>query len=187
MSILVTELAVEAQINVLGSMPIDQETVSPLLHRLTAEDFIEGRYRNIFQAIKKLQSQGKDPDPLLVNDTLGGNYPKILAGLMECTPTSANAMEYAAILHRAALQYRLAELGEQLTAAASSGLDEARTVADKITALACEKPGVRITDSVSAAGPDGDCPEPEGRGGADPAGRADRRGSLVPDLHGPDP
>lgn len=145
MSVLVTELAMEAQINVLGSMLIDPETVGPMLHRLTAEDFIEGRYRNIFQAIKKLQGQGKEPDPLLVNDTLGGNYREILAGLMEVTPTSANAEAYAEVLHRAAMQYHLAELGEQLAAAASSSLDEARTVADKITSLACEKPGVRIT------------------------------------------
>ena len=146
MSVLVSELAMEAQINVLGSMLIDSEVVGPLLHRLTAEDFIEGRYRNIFLAVKRLQSQGKEPDPLLVNDALGGNYREILAGLMECTPTSANAMEYAAVLHRAALQYHLSELGEQLAAAAASSLDEARTVADKITSLACEKPGVRITD-----------------------------------------
>ena len=146
MSILVTELATEAQINVLGSMLIDAEVVGPLLHQLTADDFIEGRYRNIFQTIKKLQGQGKDPDPLLVNDALGGNYREILAGLMECTPTSANAEEYAAILHRAALQYHLAELGEQLAVAAAAGLDEARAVADKITALACEKPGVRVTN-----------------------------------------
>lgn len=146
MSALVTELAMEAQANVLGSMLIDSEVVGPLLHQLTAEDFIESRYRNIFQAIKRLQGQGKDTDPLLVNDALGGNYREILAGLMEVTPTSANAEEYAAILRRAALQYHLAELGEQLTAAAASGLDEARAVADQITALACEKSGVRVTD-----------------------------------------
>lgn len=146
MSILVTDLAMEAQINVLGSMLIDPETVGPMLHRLTAEDFIEGRYRNIFQAIKKLQGQGKAPDPLTVNDALGGNYREILAGLMEVTPTSANAEEYAAICRRTALQYHLAELGEQLTEAAASGLDEAQAVVDKISALACKKPGVRITD-----------------------------------------
>lgn len=146
MSVLVTDLAMEAQINVLGSMLIDPDVVGPMLHRLTAEDFIEGRYRNIFQAIKKLQGQGKAPDPLVVNDALGGNYREILAGLMECTPTSANAEEYAGILHRAALRYHLAELGENLAEAAASGLDEAQAVVDKINALTCKKPGVRITD-----------------------------------------
>lgn len=146
MSVLVTDLAMEAQINVLGSMLIDPEVVGPLLHRLTADDFIEGRYRNIFQAIKKLQGQGKDPDPLIVNDALGGNYREILAGLMECTPTSANAESYADILHRAAMQHHLSELGEKLTEAAASGLEEAQAVVDQINALACKKPGVRITD-----------------------------------------
>ncbi len=146
MSILVTDLAMEAQINVLGSMLIDPEAVGPMLHLLTPEDFIEGRYRNIFLAIKRLRTQGKDPDPLLVNDALGGNYREILAGLLEVTPTSANAEAYADILHRSALQYRLAELGEQLTAAAASGLDEAQAVVDKISSVTCKKPGVRITD-----------------------------------------
>ena len=136
----------EAQVNVLGAMLIDPEVVGPLLQQLSAEDFIEGQYRNIFLAIKRLRGQGKDPAPLLVNDALGGDYRKILAEIIELTPTSANAMEYAAVLRRTALQYHLAELGEQLTAAAASGLDEARAVADKITALACEKPGVRVTD-----------------------------------------
>ena len=97
MSIPVTDLAMEAQVNVLGSMLIDPETIGPMLHQLTAEDFIEGRYRAVFQAIKRLQGQGKAPDPLTVNDALGGNYREILAGLMDATPTSANAGEYAGI------------------------------------------------------------------------------------------
>ena len=138
------ELALEAQSNVLGSMLTDPEAAGRLLQQLTAEDFIEGRYRNIFLAIKRLRGQGKDPDPLLVNDALGGNYREILAELINFTLTSANAEEYAAVLRRCALQYRLAELGEQL--AAASSLEEAQALTDKINALSCRKPGVRITD-----------------------------------------
>lgn len=146
MSILVTDLSLEAQRNVLGAMLIDPETIGPMLHRLTAEDFIEGRYRMIFQAIKRLQGQGKTPDPLTVNDALGGHYHEILAGILETTVTTANASEYAAICRRTALQYHLGELGEQLAEAADSSLEDAQAVADKISALACQKPGVRITD-----------------------------------------
>ena len=146
MSALTAELALESQIGVLGSMLIDEDTIGPLLQQLTADDFIEGGYRNIFLAIKRLRAQGKDTDPITVNDALGGNYRKILADLIEVTPTSANAMEYAAILRRRALQYHLEELGEKLTEAAASGLDEAQAVVDQINALACKKPGVRITD-----------------------------------------
>ncbi len=143
MSVLVNELALEAQANVLGSMLIDQNVVGPMLHQLTPEDFTDGRYRKIFQAIKKLQGQGKDLDPLLVNDALGGNYRDILAQLIEITPTSANAEEYAAICRRTALQIRWAELGERLAEAPS--LEDAQAVVDQINALRVEKPGARIT------------------------------------------
>ena len=144
MSVLVTEQALEAQAAVLGSMLIDPEVVGPMLHQLTPEDFTEGQYRQIFYAFRRLQGQGKAPDAFTVNDALGGNYREILAQLMEITPTSANAEEYAAICHRTALQYRLAEYGEQMADAAGD-LEQQRAIADKITALTCEKPGTRIT------------------------------------------
>ena len=145
MSALTAELALESQIAVLGSMLIDPEVIGPLLQQLTADDFIEGSYRNIFLAIKRLRAQGKDTDPITVNDALGGNYRKILADLITVTPTSANAMEYADILRRRALQYHLESLGGKLADAAASGLDDAQAVVDKINALTCKKPGVRIT------------------------------------------
>lgn len=145
-AVLVAERALESQVAVLGSMLIDPDVVGPMLHQLTAEDFIKGRYRNIFLAFKRLQAQGKTPDPFMVNDALGGNYRDILAQIIELTPTSANAEEYAAILRRRARQYHLAELGEKLAEAAAQDLDEAQAVADRISALSCEKPGVRVTD-----------------------------------------
>lgn len=144
MSAIVAERALESQVAVLGSMLIDPDVIGPMLHQLTAEDFIEGEYRNIFLAFKRLRAQGKTPDAVMVNDALGGNYKKILAGLIEVTPTSANVEEYAAILRRRARQYRLAELGEKLAEAAAQDLDEAQAVVDKISAISCEKPGVRI-------------------------------------------
>ena len=146
MSALTAHLALESQIGVLGSMMIDPEVVGPLLQQLTADDFIEGGYRNIFLAIKRLRAKGKDTDPITVNDALGGNYRKILAELIEATPTSANAMEYADILRRRAMQYHLEELGTKLAEAAVSGLDDAQAVVDKINALTCKKSGVRITN-----------------------------------------
>ena len=145
MNVLLTEQALDAQVAVLGSMLIDPEAVGPMLHRLTAGDFTEGRYRHIFQAVKRLHGQGKTPDALTVNDALGGNYRDILAQIMEVTPTSANAEEYAAICRRTARQYRWAELGERLADAAGD-LEAQEAIVDQITALRCERPGVRITD-----------------------------------------
>lgn len=145
MNVLLTEQALDAQVAVLGSMLIDPETVGPMLHQLTADDFTEGRYRHVFQAVKRLHGQGKTPDALTVNDALGGNYRNILAQIMEVTPTSANAEEYAAICRRTARQYRWAELGERLADAAGD-LEAQEAIVDQITALRCERPGVRITD-----------------------------------------
>ncbi len=145
MSALVTDLALEAQAAVLGSMLTDPETVGPMLHQLTPEDFTGERYRNIFRAIRKLRDQGKTPDPLTVNDALGGTCRELLAGILEVTATSANAEEYAAICRRTALQSRWAELGEALAEAAGD-LERQRSIVDRIAALGCEKPGVRITN-----------------------------------------
>ena len=145
MSALVTDLALEAQAAVLGSMLTDPEIVGPMLHQLTPEDFTGERYRNIFRAIRKLRDQGKTPDPLTVNDALGGTCRELLAGILEVTATSANAEEYAAICRRTALQSRWAELGEALAEAAGD-LERQRSIVDRIAALGCEKPGVRITN-----------------------------------------
>jgi len=143
MSLAVTELALDAEREVLGAMFLDPDTVGPLLQRLTPQDFLEGKYRTIFQAIKKLQGQGQAPDPLTVNDALGGNYRAILTDIVETTVTAAHAELCADICRRTALQVHLSELGEQLKDAAD--LDEAQALVDKINALTCEKPGVRIT------------------------------------------
>ena len=145
MNVLLTEQALAAQVAVLGSMLIDPETVGSMLHQLTAEDFTEGRYRHVFQTVKRLYGQGKTPDALTVNDALGGNYRDILAQIIEVTPTSANAEEYAAICRRTARQYHWAEMGEQLADAAGD-LDAQEAIVDQITALRCERPGVRITN-----------------------------------------
>lgn len=144
MSVLATDLSLNAQCSVLGAMLIDPETVGPILNQLTPDDFPDGRYRAIFLAIKRLQGQGKIPDALTVNAALGGNYRDILAGILEITVTSANAEEYAAICHKTSLQIHLAELGTQL-AAAEGDLEAQLGIVDKLNALTCEKPGVRIT------------------------------------------
>lgn len=144
MSILVTNHALDAEREVLGAMLIDPDVVGRLLLRLAPSDFIESRYRMIFQAIRRLQSQGKPVDALTVNDALGGNYREILAGILEVTVTSANADEYASICRKTALQTHLAELGEKL-AEAQGDLETQLGLVDKLNALTCEKHGLRIT------------------------------------------
>jgi len=111
------DFAFDAQACVLGPMLVYPEVVGEVLLRVRDEDFLEGRYRLIFQAIRKLYNEKKPVDGLTVNDALGGNYNEILAGLINETVTSANVMEYVAILKRTALRMRLRDLGGQLAEA----------------------------------------------------------------------
>lgn len=147
---LLVESAIEAQKSIIGSMLIDPELVGSILSRLTDKDFIDPTYRAAFLAFKRLYAQGRPIEPLTVNDTLGGNWNKILADCMEWVVTTANIDEYVEILRNRALQYRLAEYGKDLTDAEE--LETQFAVVDKIEAERCGKPGVRITTMEQAYG-----------------------------------
>ena len=90
-----TERLLTAEQGVLGSMLIDGDVVGRILILVGEDDFQTAEYRNIFRAFRELYGQGRAPDPILVNEYLGGAYGKLMADLMEVTPTAANAEEYA--------------------------------------------------------------------------------------------
>ena len=144
MNVLVTANAIDAEREVLGSMLIDPDIIGGMLVQLTPSDFIDEKYRMIFQAIKRLRSQGQSADPLSVNDALGGSYRDIIADIILNTVTTATADACAKICRKTALQIHLGELGTQL-AEAEGDLEAQLGIVDKLNALTCEKPGVRIT------------------------------------------
>lgn len=145
---LVAQVAVEAQYSVIGAMLQDPDCVGEVLLRVRDQDFLHPGYRLVYQAIRRLYSEGRATDALSVNDALGGESRQLLADCLNLTPTSANVMEWADILRRRALQFRLAELGERLTDAAD--LDEALAAVDAINAAACQRAGVKITTMAQA-------------------------------------
>lgn len=147
---LLTDVAFNAQANVLGPMLVDSTVVGDVLLKVKDEEFTDGRYRMIFQAIRRLYNQGKTISGFTVNDALGGNWKDVLAQIIEMTVTSANVMEYVDILKRTALQMRLAALGGQL--ADAEDLDAQLALVDAINAENCGKPGVRITTMAEAYG-----------------------------------
>ena len=147
---LLTEMAFNAQANVLGPLLVDSDVVGDVLLKVADEEFTDGTYRLIYQAIRHLYNQGKTINGLTVNDAMGGNCSEILAALINQTVTSTNVMEYVAILKRSALQMKLTELGGRL--AEAEDLDGALTVVDAINEANCGKPGVRITTMAQAYG-----------------------------------
>lgn len=144
MSVLFAEQAIREERAVLGAMLVDPETVGPVLHQLTAEDFIEPSLQAVFLAIKRLRSEGRPVEAIPVNDVLGGTANQLLADLIRDTVTTTSVGEYSRLCRKHALQYRIAELGAQL-ADAPDGEEQAALIA-QINALQCRKPGVRITD-----------------------------------------
>ena len=130
-----------AEQGVLGSMLIDEETVSKIVMTVNEENFRTPEYRNIFRAFRELHGQGRSPDPILVNEHLGGDYGKIMADLMEVTPTAANAEEYARALRETSRLWQLRQIGDQLSQTDST--DGCRELVDRANMLLCERSGVR--------------------------------------------
>lgn len=130
-----------AETGVLGSMLIDPDTVGALLMALEDSDFRTPVRRMIFQAYRRRYTAGLPVDALLVGEDLGGTYSKAMAEIVELTPTSANAMEYAAALKRTSRLWQLRELGAALGQAADEA--ECRELVDRANLLLCQRSGVR--------------------------------------------
>lgn len=101
---------VEAEQAVIGSMLIDETCIPPVVEVLKPDDFFLGSNRNIFSTIWTMFSIGKPIDGLTVAEEMRktGVYDEnttrpYLAQLMEITPTSANAIEYAHIVKKSAV------------------------------------------------------------------------------------
>lgn len=143
MSVLAAEQAINAAQAVLGAMLVDPDTIGPILHQLTAEDFIDPQMKAVFLAVKRLRSEGRPVEALTVNDILGGAENQLLADMINATVTTASTGEYVTLCHKYALQYRITDLGAQLANAPDS--DAQTAILEQLTAIQCQKPGVRVT------------------------------------------
>lgn len=131
-----------SQVGVLGSMLIDPDAAGLVLSSLSADDFIAAEYRVIFEAARKVYSDGQPVDALTVNSCLGGGHDRTLIELMDLTPTSTNVQAYIDILRDEAKMYRLRDIG--VSVSLSRDLDEIREHVDAINAELCSRPGVTI-------------------------------------------
>ena len=89
----------QAQAAVLGSMLIDARCIGEVMRITTPEMFSDATCRNIYEAIRRLWTERRAIDPVIVLDELGGgNYADVLAEVMRITPTAANVLAYSEIL-----------------------------------------------------------------------------------------
>jgi replicative DNA helicase len=95
----------EAEVSVLGAMMLDKEAVSKALQYLDHTAFYKDAHQLIFRAMTDLFNDGQPIDQVSVIDRLkmnkhlekvGGAY--YVTGLVEATPSAANAEHYARIV-----------------------------------------------------------------------------------------
>ena len=120
---------------VLGSMLIDEECVKLVMEKLRSSDFYLRQNREIFETIYSMFAYGKPVDGLTVADEMKksgvydeGTTRSYLAQLMEITPTSANVMEYAAIVRDKALLREIAQAAAEILAMVQNGVGEANEI-----------------------------------------------------------
>nr|WP_325242450.1 replicative DNA helicase [uncultured Oscillibacter sp.] len=123
--------SLEGEQAVLGSMLIDPDCVKNVMDRLRPGDFYLRQNREIFETILTMFNYSRPIDGITVFGEMekagltDGNTRSYLAQLMEITPTSANVMEYAAIVQDKALLRSVAQAAGEITALVQEGMGEA--------------------------------------------------------------
>ena len=116
-----SERWIYAQQSILGSVLIDSGCVGKIVFGVSAEDFT-GVYRTIYEAARDLYTTGKAVDPVTVLDKVGGGpeMRKLIAELMEITPTAANIDAYITICRECSRVFRYKQLGASLVEVGSA-------------------------------------------------------------------
>ena len=112
----------EAEQAVLGSILIDSECLPQVVELLKPEDFYLRQNREIYQTIYAMFSLSRKIDPVTVLDQMrfDGSYQEGVTReyffqLMDVTPTSANVLEYAAIVKDKAVLRQIGDAAAGLT------------------------------------------------------------------------
>ena len=124
----------QAEQAVIGSMLIDPRCIAEVVKKLRADEFYVRANREIYETIVAMFSYGQTVDPVTVIDQMkvrgvyGDDTPGYLAEIMRLTPTSANAMEYAAIIKDRALLRSIGTVADEIGAMVYEGSGAAEDV-----------------------------------------------------------
>ena len=121
--------SLEGEQAVLGSMLIDEGCVKDVMDKLVPSDFYLRQNREIFETIYTMFTYARPIDGITVCEEMqkAGTYDEnttrsYLAQLMEITPTSANVMEYVAIVRDKALLRGVAQAAGEITVLVQEGI-----------------------------------------------------------------
>jgi len=124
----------QAEQAVIGSMLIDPRCIAEIVKKLRADEFYVRANRDVYETILAMFSYGQTVDPVTVIDQMkvrgvyDENVPGYLAEIMRVTPTSANAMEYAAIIKDRALLRSISTVADEINAMVYEGSGAAEDV-----------------------------------------------------------
>ena len=118
----------EAEQAVLGSMLIDQNCIKEVMDKLQPGDFYLQQNRDIFETMYTMFSYSRPIDPVTVvgemqkNGTFDENTTQnYIIQLMDITPTSANVMEYVALVRGKSLLRSVATAAGEITSMVREG------------------------------------------------------------------
>ena len=143
-----TDVLVNAQVSVLGSMLIDGRCVGVVLPQIKAEYFSVSQYRHLYETVRDLTARGRPVDPVTVVDAAGKEYYDLVAQLMQVTPTAKNVGAYCQILKREARMQMLKDAASEMLGAEDE--DAVRAALDKVNAVMVERPGIQAMTMAQA-------------------------------------
>ena len=113
--------SLEAEQSVLGSMLIDNRCVPDVVNILQPGEFYLKQNQDIFETVYLMFNFSEPIDPVMVLNKMkerglaDERTSEYLAQLIEVTPTSAYAVQYATIVHEKALLRALAEASDEIS------------------------------------------------------------------------
>lgn len=129
--------SVEAEQAVLGSILIDSRCIPEVIEQLAPEDFYTRQNREIYQAVYTMFSLSQPVDAVTVLDKMrqDGTYDEnstrnYVLQIVEITPTSANVMEYVAIVKDKSLLRQIAQTASDITGMVQRGDGEGQDILD---------------------------------------------------------
>lgn len=135
------DLVYREEAAVIGSILLEPELAGTVLLELADRDFLTPVNRLLYQAIRRQFDRGLPVDGLTMDAATEGKYSRVLAEIIECTPTSANCAAYVRLLKEHAALHHLRQAGDRLLRAQT--LEEARACLDEANRMQCQRPGLR--------------------------------------------
>src|SRR3989339_1296099 len=130
--------SLEAEMSLLGSILLDKDAMLKIADITQPDDFYKDAHFKIFETIAELYSKNEPIDILSLSNRLEetGTLEKVggrsyLATLANSTPTAANIVNYANIVHKKAVRRRLLGASHEISRLGYEEVEDIETILDQ--------------------------------------------------------